>query len=459
MAVINIGSGWLTGLETDSKPLPSSNAIGMRFIEFDTLYTKFTIYVCDGVQWIPQRDFPEEFTHKTIDYNLNTLTNLPSGSGGSGGSDTMSNVGVSGFGLYKQKLGSNFELKNLDVDSSKLNIFEDFTGGVIILDVVETNLTLNNIGGTLGTSKGGTGQTTVTAGFDALSPMTTLGDIIYGGTSGTRTRLTGNTTTTQKFLAQTGNGSVSAAPVWTTVSDLAANIQFSGDITPSQITSNQNDYNPTGLSTAGILRLSTDASRNITGLAGGTDGRIIVIHNVGAFDVVLKNQDTGSTTAGDRFLFGADSTIAADKSATLWYDSTSSRWRMLVSPGAGGGSGEINTASNVGVGGVGVFKQKTGVNLEFKNINAGSSYVTITNDVGNNEVDVDLAATVAKTDVANTFSIHQQLDDYLDVKKITIPANPATDYARFYVKQVDANNDGVFVKIKRTGGFVEVQVV
>ena len=36
---------------------------------------------------------------------------------------------------------------------------------------------------------GGTGATTKTAAFDALSPMTTAGDIIYGGTSGTGTRL------------------------------------------------------------------------------------------------------------------------------------------------------------------------------------------------------------------------------------------------------------------------------
>ena len=37
------------------------------------------------------------------------------------------------------------------------------------------------------------------------------------------------------------------------------------------------------------------------------------------------------------------------------------------------GAGESNTASNAGVGGVGVFLAKVGVDLEFKNINAGSS--------------------------------------------------------------------------------------
>jgi hypothetical protein len=54
------------------------------------------------------------------------------------------------------------------------------------------------------------------------------------------------------------------------------------------------------------------------------------------------------------------------------------------------GGGEANTASNVGTAGVGLFKQKTGVNLELKKINAGSTKVTITDDTVNSEVDVDV---------------------------------------------------------------------
>lgn len=53
-----------------------------------------------------------------------------------------------------------------------------------------------------------------TSGFDAISPITQLGDIIYGGAGGSAARLAGNTTTTRKFLAQTGDGSNSAAPSW-----------------------------------------------------------------------------------------------------------------------------------------------------------------------------------------------------------------------------------------------------
>jgi hypothetical protein len=47
----------------------------------------------------------------------------------------------------------------------------------------------NTFSGQLPVANGGTGAATKAAGFDALSPMTTSGDIIYGGSSGTGTRL------------------------------------------------------------------------------------------------------------------------------------------------------------------------------------------------------------------------------------------------------------------------------
>jgi hypothetical protein len=53
-------------------------------------------------------------------------------------------------------------------------------------------------------------------------------------------------------------------------------------------------------------------------------------------------------------------------------------------------SGEVNTASNVGTAGVGVFKQKVLADLQFKKINAGSSAISITDDTGNDEIDIDV---------------------------------------------------------------------
>lgn len=67
--------------------------------------------------------------------------------------------------------------------------------------------------GTLPINAGGTGQITATAAFNALDPLTTLGDILFhNGTDSVR--LAGNIIAAKQFLTQTGTGAVSAAPIW-----------------------------------------------------------------------------------------------------------------------------------------------------------------------------------------------------------------------------------------------------
>jgi len=124
------------------------------------------------------------------------------------------------------------------------------------------------------------------------------------------------------------------------ITDIPGAITVSGVVSPSQITSNQNDYNPASLAAASSLRLSTDASRSITGIQAGAAGREITLFNIGSNNIVLKNADSGST-AGNRFDFGGDRTLAAGDGLTIWYDTTSSRWRakaVIATGGAGGGT-------------------------------------------------------------------------------------------------------------------------
>lgn len=102
-----------------------------------------------------------------------------------------------------------------------------------------------------------------------------------------------------------------------------------GDISPTQLTGDQNNYDPTSLSTSSVLRLSGDAARTITGLAGGADGRIVVIHNVGSFAITLADE-SASSTAANRFALPSAISIGADGSVTLQYDATSSRWRCIA---------------------------------------------------------------------------------------------------------------------------------
>lgn len=110
-------------------------------------------------------------------------------------------------------------------------------------------------------------------------------------------------------------------------------VALTADLTPSQITADQNDYAPAGHGTAAVLRLSSDASRTITGLQGGADGRLLVLCNVGANAIVLADESS-SSTAANRFALSGNYTLAADTAVLLAYDSTSSRWRLVETTAA-----------------------------------------------------------------------------------------------------------------------------
>ena len=83
---------------------------------------------------------------------------------GAGEANTASNVGVGGVGVFKQKTGVDLEFKNVNAASSKISVAEDVPNNEVDIDVVEANLTLDSIGGTLSENKGGTGETAYTDG-------------------------------------------------------------------------------------------------------------------------------------------------------------------------------------------------------------------------------------------------------------------------------------------------------
>lgn len=116
--------------------------------------------------------------------------------------------------------------------------------------------------------------------------------------------------------------------------------QFWNVVSPTQITANQNNYNPTGASSASALRLSTDASRDITGFAFPAAYKTILVHNVGSYNIVLKDE-SASSTAANRFALNGDATISPDQSVLLWYDTTSSRWRLVGGGASSSGTGGL----------------------------------------------------------------------------------------------------------------------
>jgi len=125
-----------------------------------------------------------------------------------------------------------------------------------------------------------------------------------------------------------------------TVEQASGAFALTGVLTPPQITADQDNYDPTGLDVSSVLRLRSDASHSITGLAGGTiPWRLMVLENVGSNDLVLI-AESSSSAAANRFALAQDLILGANNSALLQYDLTTSRWRLVASSvGSGGGGG------------------------------------------------------------------------------------------------------------------------
>jgi hypothetical protein len=115
------------------------------------------------------------------------------------------------------------------------------SSSVIGVDASQTQITSV---GTIGTgvwaatdvavAHGGTGASTATAGFDALSPMTAEGDVLYGGSSGTITKLAKGSDADVLTLA-------SGVPSWATptvgdITGVTAGVGLSGGGTSGALT-------------------------------------------------------------------------------------------------------------------------------------------------------------------------------------------------------------------------------
>lgn len=152
-----------------------------------------------------------------------------------------------------------------------------------------------------------------------IEELTTEGDILYVKSGPALERL--GIGSAGQVLAVSGG-----VPAWSALSALALT-QLSVT-TPAQLAADVNDYD---LSAGQWARVSSDASRNVTGILAEADGTWKLVTNVGANNVVLQHQNAGSSAA-NRILShsGADITLAAEDAALLIYDDTTDRWRAYA---------------------------------------------------------------------------------------------------------------------------------
>ncbi|WP_374506669.1 beta strand repeat-containing protein, partial [Flavobacterium sp.] len=183
------------------------------------------------------------------------------------------------------------------------------TGTTLASNVVSSSLTsVGTIttgtwnGTTIAIANGGTGATTKTTAFDALSPMTTAGDIIYGGTNGTGTRLAKGTDGQVLTLA-------SGVPTW------ASGV--------STITSKTSSYTLTTSDNYVIASSGSGITFTLPTAVGNT-GKEFTIKNISANTVTI------ATTSSQKIV--VDAANSAATTATLGIEA-SNNWIRVISDG------------------------------------------------------------------------------------------------------------------------------
>ncbi len=144
------------------------------------------------------------------------------------------------------------------------------------------------------------------------------------------------------------------AGIFTGITDVQQSFELSGDISPTTLSAQTDDWAPTGLSTASTIRVILTGAQSLTGLTGGADGRLMMIHNIDSADILTIAHQSGASTAANRFAIGTNIALNPDESVLFQYDSTSSRWRALAGPSAVASLGDhltdLDALSAVGAG-------------------------------------------------------------------------------------------------------------
>ncbi len=118
-----------------------------------------------------------------------------------------------------------------------------------------------------------------------------------------------------------------------TLARFTGQLELTGDITPTALGGNVNDYAPTGLAGAFVIRQGGGAAdRTITGLTGGSDGRVLLLVNIGATNTLILPNASGSSASANQFATSgaANVVIPVAGAALLYYDSTATKWRAWL---------------------------------------------------------------------------------------------------------------------------------
>lgn len=215
-------SGVTSAIQTQIDSKAASSALTTHIADVANPHTVTATQVglgnVDNTSNATERAAVATLTNKTIDADLNTITNIENADIKASAAIAYSKLNLTGAILNADLAGSIAASKLVGTDIATVGTV---TAGTWSADTIALN-------------KGGTGQTTKAAAFDALSPMTTGGDLIYGGASGTGTRLANGTA--GHVLTSAGGTS---APTWSAVTATA----ITAPLSIQKFTSGSGTYN------------------------------------------------------------------------------------------------------------------------------------------------------------------------------------------------------------------------
>lgn len=126
------------------------------------------------------------------------------------------------------------------------------------------------------------------------------------------------------------------------ITDSAANPSFSASlpcpvafmsatvITPAALAANTNDYAPTSIQSAAVLRIASTGAVDLTGIVAATTAHAKLLLNVGTQTITLKHASASSSAANRlRCAGAADFSLTQARGVWIWYDATSTVWQVV----------------------------------------------------------------------------------------------------------------------------------
>ena len=293
--------------------------------------------------------------------------------------NTASNVGTEGVGVYKTKSSFDLQFKKINGGSPSVTVTDDTVNSEVDIDVVDATTSLK--GKVLLASSGGTTASTVVQATDARltdarAPTTHATAHKAAGSDALRINEfaagTANITTTNTTI--TANGTAPQLP-----NDAALFLNGVGNWTAPVGTATGASGN--GSIIRGVSTKTGNGSTKVFTIAHGMSttptAYFVEPNSVDALGAFIKSVDATNIT----LTYSVAPPTGTSNLAYTW---------VVMDSGTGSSLGEANTYSSVGSG-ISIIKTKTGVDLPFKSLFAGSTRISITGNTNDVSLDVNQA--------------------------------------------------------------------